>query len=81
MVPLSFCTLLMVFLNFFNYQWYPRVIEDLTIIIFFDFFTKINVKGTLWVKFELDLRLKVRTQTKTPMLSSYIQNLIQILRV
>ena len=39
MVPLNFCTLLMVLLNFFfDYQWYPRVIERLTIIIFFDLF-------------------------------------------
>ena len=38
MVPLSFCTLLMVPLSFFYYQWYSRTIERLTTVTFLNIF-------------------------------------------
>ena len=37
-INLSFYTLSMVFLSFFNYQWYLRVIERFTTVTFFNFF-------------------------------------------
>ena len=45
MVPISFCTFAMVLLSFFDYQWYPRVIERLTAVIFSNFSVQNHLKS------------------------------------
>ena len=57
MVPISFCTLAMVLLSFFDYQWYPRVIERFTV-TFSNFFRLKSFKTFNFFSFSFIFQFK-----------------------
>ena len=58
MISQNFCTLLMVSLSFSDYQWYSRVIERLTTVIFLNFFRPKPFKAVKFFLFSFIFQFK-----------------------
>ena len=68
MVPISFFTLSKVPLSFFDYQWYPRVIEHLTTVTFSNFF---RLKSSKTVNFYFPSCFKLKNKGKKKKVNSF----------